>query len=125
MAEIVETPTKTFTAGAAIGQHILVKLSSAKLAVAGTTDVPIGTLLAESFADGDRRAVRLLSSQGTIKCVAAAAIAEGVSVYGKAAGKIDDANINDEIHIGISLEAAAAAGDIIEVMPRGGPIGIT
>lgn len=116
MSQYVETPTKTFTAGAAIGKHILVKLSSSKLAVAGATEQPIGTLEDESFADGDVRAVRLLSAQGTIKCVAGAAVAEAAVVYGIAAGKVDDV-ADSNVRVGIALEAATADGDIIEVLP--------
>ncbi len=117
MSQFVETATKAFTAGAAIGKHILVKISSSKLAVAGLAEQPIGTIEDEAFADLDVRAVRLLSAQGTLKCVAAAAVAEGAVVYGRAAGKVDDVSTSSAVKIGIAMEAAGAANDIIEVMP--------
>lgn len=117
MSQYVETPTKAFTAGAALGKHTLVKLSSSKLAAAGLAEEPIGVLEDESFADGDVRAVRLLSATGTIKCKAANAITEGAVVYGRASGLVDDASGSSAIRIGIALEAATATNDIIEVLP--------
>jgi len=117
MSQYVETPTKAFTAGAAIGKHILVKLDTAKLAVAGLAEQAVGVIEDEAFADGDLRAVRLLSAQGTIKCVAAAAVAEAAVVYGRALGKVDDVSTSSAIRVGVALEAATAAGDIIEVLP--------
>lgn len=117
MSQYVETPTKAFTAGAAIGKHILVKLSSSKLAVAGLADEPIGALEDEAFADLNIRAVRLLSAQGTMKCVAANAVAEGSVVYGRASGKVDDVSTSSAVRIGVALEAATATDDVIEVLP--------
>lgn len=118
MSQYVNTPTKTFTAGAAIGKHILVKISSGKLAVAVLGNEPIGTIEDEAFADLDIRAVRLLSAQGTMKCVASGAFSAGAVVYGRAAGKIDDISATSAIRVGIAMEDAAAAGDIVEVMPN-------
>lgn len=116
MNQYVEGPTKAFTAGAAIGKHILVKLSSGKLAVAGLGDEWLGTLEDESFADGDARSVRLRSAQGTIQCVASGAFSAGAIVYGRAAGKVDDISTTSAIRVGMALEAATAASDIIEVL---------
>ena len=45
---------------------------------------------------------------------AAAAIVQGVAVYGAAGGKIDD--VASGAAIGVALEAAGAADDVIEVM---------
>jgi len=118
MSQFVETPTKTFTAGGAIGQHIRVKLSSGVLAVAGlgATDEPVelGTITEASFASGDVRAVRLRNAQGTAKMVAAGAFSAGAAVYGAAAGKVDD--VVSGAALGIALEAATAANDIVEVL---------
>jgi hypothetical protein len=116
MSQFIDGSLKSFTAGAAIGKHILVKLSSGKLAVAGSTEEPIGSLENESFADGDERAVRLRSCAGTMLCVAAGAIAEGAVVYCKANGKVDDV-VDTDKRVGIALEAVTAANDLIEVMP--------
>jgi hypothetical protein len=118
MSQFVETPTKAFTAGAAIAKYLRVKLSSGKLAVAGAgaSDEPveIGTIEDASFADGDVRPVRLRTAQGTAKMVAAGAVVQGVAVYGAASGKVDD--VASGAAIGVSMEAAAADGDVIEVM---------
>lgn len=116
MSQFVEAPTRTFTAGAAIGKYILVKLSSDKLAVAGLAEEWIGVLENESFADLDKRAVRLRSAQGTMKCVASGAFSSAAVVYGRAAGKVDDISTSSAIRVGIALEAATAAGDIVEVL---------
>lgn len=117
MSQYVDGPSKTFTAGAAIGQDILVKLSSGKLAVAALGDEHIGTLLAESFTDGDERAVRLRSAQGTTKMVASGAFTAGAILYGRALGKVDDISTTSAIRVGTALEAATAANDVIEVLP--------
>lgn len=114
MSQYVETPCRSFTAGAALSLHRRVVLSAGKLAYAGASDVAIGTLEKPSFADGDEVAVRLRNAPGTRKMVAAAAIAAGAYVYGAASGKVDDTG---EVLEGIALEAAGADGDVIEVMP--------
>ena len=116
MSQINETGVKGFTAGAAIWQHILVKLSSDKLAVAALGQEFIGTILQQAFADGDIRSVRLKSAAGTMKCIASGAFSSGAVVYGRAAGKVDDISATSAIRVGIALETAAAAGDVIEVM---------
>ena len=117
MSQFVNTPTKGFTAGAAIGKHILVKLASGKLAVAALGEEFIGTLEDESFADLDIRTVRLKSAEGTIKCVASGAFANGAVVYGRAAGKVDDISTTSAVRVGIAMETVTASGDIVEVMP--------
>lgn len=117
MSQQVDTNTKAFTAGAAIAKNILVKLASGKLAVAGLAEQPIGVTQHETFADGDVVSVELLSRAGTLKCTAAAAVTQGAVVYGRAAGKVDDVSTSSAVKIGVALEAATAAGDIIEVMP--------
>lgn len=115
MSQFVETATKMFTAGAAIAMYLRVKLSAGLLAKAGSTDHELGTLESASFASGDVRAVRLRSAQGTCKMVAAGAITAGNPVYAAANGKID---ASGTVLLGIALEAAAADGDIIEVLRR-------
>src|SRR5262245_9869216 len=117
MSQYVETPTKTFFAGAAIGEFLRVHLAAGKLALSGAADVSIGTMEREAFAADEQVAVRLRSAQGTKKMVASGAIGEGVKVYGAAGGKIGTAaGANLE---GISLEAATADNDVIEVLPLG------
>jgi len=116
MAQYVEAPTKTFTCGAAIAQHLRVKFSSGKMAVAGLTDREIGTMEEASFADLDDRAVRLASAQGTVKMVANAALALGASVFTAAAGKVGP-SLATGYYIGQVVGAAATAdGDVVEVL---------
>lgn len=118
MSQTINESFKTFTAGVAIAKYLRVKISSGKLAVAvaGVTDetLEIGTITEEAFADLDVRTVKLRSGNGTHKMVASAAIAAGVAVFGAAAGKI--ATTASGTAIGVSLEAAGANNDVIEVM---------
>ena len=102
MAEQVDTPTRTFTAGAALAQFLRVNLSSGKLAAAGLGAVELGTITTEAFADLDIRAVELNTKQGTVKMVAAAASTLGAAVYGAAAGKVSS-TVNGHL-IGTALQ---------------------
>lgn len=116
---IVDGNVGSFTAAAAIGKGVLVKLSAA-----GTVDIaalgenPIGVAEEPAFAAGDRIAVRYRSAAGTIKCKASGAFAVGAVVYGRAAGLIDDISTTSAIKIGTALEAATAANDLVEVLPH-------
>jgi len=113
MSQYVDTNVKTLTAGAAIDQYLRVYITSGKLAAAGASTKAVGTLVDESFADGDKVGVRLRTAAGTHKMVASEAITAGNYVYAAASGKVaaDGAFVE-----GIALEAAAADGDVIEVM---------
>lgn len=115
MSQYVETACRAFTAGGAIGQYLRVKTPGA-LALAGASDVAIGTAEESAFASGDVIAVRLANAQGTRKMVAAGAISAGSVVYAAADGQVDDTGT---VIQGRALEAATNAGDIIEVMPLG------
>lgn len=117
MAGYVHTPTRTFQAGAAIAQHLRVKMSSGKLAASGAADDDVGTMEDASFADLDCVAVRLPTAEGTCKMVAAAAITLHAKVYQAAAGKVDDA-VTGKL-VGIALTAATADLDVIEVLRLG------
>lgn len=113
-----DTAIHTFTAGAAIDQFLRVKLTAGKLAVAVLADGPgveLGTLLEESFADGDIRAVRARNAQGSRKMVANAALAVGAKCYTAAAGKVGATGTGAFLE-GIALTASAADGDVIEVL---------
>lgn len=118
MSQIVEVPCKTFTAGAALSKFSRVKLSSGVLVAAGVgaSDdlLEIGVVEDATFASGDIVRVRLRSAQGTTKMIAAAAIGAGVAVYGAASGQISTTASGGAI--GISMEAATAANDVIEVL---------
>lgn len=115
MSQFVETPTRAFTAGAALALFLRVKLTAGKLAAAGSTDHELGTMEKPSFADLDVVAVRLRTAQGTCKMVASEAITAGNAVYAAASGKIA---ASGTVLIGIALEAATANNDVIEVLRR-------
>jgi len=121
MSQFVDGNVKAFTAGAAIGIHVLVKIASGKLAVAGLGDEYIGSMTQASFADGDVVGVRLKSAAGTHKLVAAGAFAQGARVYSRAAGEVDDVSTGAK-GCGIALEAAAAADDVVEVVMDDGEL---
>lgn len=114
MSQLFETPTRPFEAGAAITQHLRVKLTAGKLAAAGIGDDDIGTICDTTFADGDKVSVRLTSAQGTRKMVAAGAVTAGARVYQAASGKVDDLGVGK--CIGIAMEAAGANNDVFEVL---------
>lgn len=119
MASFVDTNTKAFTAGAAIGQYLRVVLSSGKLAAASASQQMLGTLEDASFADLDVRTVRLRTASGTRKMVASEAITAGNPVYAAASGKVA---ADGSVMEGIALEASSNDGDIIEVMTASGGV---
>ncbi|MBL4700446.1 MAG: DUF2190 family protein [Phycisphaeraceae bacterium] len=118
MSAYNDSGLKTFTAGAAIAQHSLVKLAAGVLTVAGVGDRPIGTLEEASGAADQPRTVRLFNCPGTRKMIASGAITLHAVVYLDAAGKIT-ATVGGDI-VGMALGAATADGDIIEVLPLEG-----
>ncbi|MCP4571482.1 MAG: DUF2190 family protein [bacterium] len=113
MAQYVQTPTKTFTAGGAIAKNLRVAFDGTNIAAAGVGDIEIGTTEAPVLAAGPA-AVRLRSAQGTAKMTAAGAIAAGAAVYSAAGGKVND--VASMFRVGIALDAATADGDVIEVL---------
>lgn len=121
MSAYFASPTRPFTAGAALEADRRVKLASGKLAYAGADDVELGTLETASFADGDVRTVNLNTGQGTVRMIAAAAISAGADVYGAANGKVNDTG--GSVYIGVALTAATADGDVIEVLRQKEPGG--
>ena len=117
----VDTGERTFTAGEAIGQYILVKYGSGVITIAAITEEPIG-VTKDLVASGGEVAVWLFNKPGTLICTADAAITSGAVVYGQNAGKVDDDSGSSALRIGLALQAAAADGDEIEVVvkPYGG-----
>lgn len=106
-------------ASAALGQCLRVKHDGTYgLVVAGAYDVELGTLNARHVVSGigtsEYAGVVTPNVPGTVKMVAAGAITQYARVYGAASGKIDDAAAG--VPIGIALEAATAAEDLIEVL---------
>jgi len=113
MSQFVETGTRTFTAAGALGAHLRVKTPGA-LALAGSTDIELGTMAYPCLAAGPAT-VRLRTAQGTAKFVVADAITAGNPVYAASSGKI---SASGTVLIGIALEASTTNGDIIEVLRR-------
>lgn len=118
MAGYIQAPTRTFEAGGAIAQHLLVKLSTGKLAVAGATDDALGTMEDAAYADGDIVAVRLRTAEGTKKMVASKSIALGAKVYQATGGKVTDSSGGGALEQGTAMDAAGADNDVIEVLPK-------
>jgi hypothetical protein len=105
-----------FRAGAAIGQFRLVKLDGStppKLVVTAlATDVPFGTLQQQTLADGD---VVTTVVAGRTKVVASGPIAVGAVLQPASAGRVATHTANNT-RCGRALQAAAADGDIIDVL---------
>jgi hypothetical protein len=110
----VKTGSLTFQATSALAPYLRVKLSASKLVVAGATDNELGTLEERVLAADDYAAVVPKNAEGTVKMVAAGAIAQYASVYGAASGKVDD--VANENFIGMAMTASSADGDYIEVL---------
>lgn len=119
MAQYNEGPTKTFKAAGAIAQYLRVKPSgtAGQVSVAGLADLDIGVADREAFAAGDHISVRLGNASGTCLMVAAGEIAAHAKVYTAANGQVSATGATTSFLRGIALEAAGAAGDVIEVMP--------
>ena len=101
-----------------------VKLVAGVLQVAVANDGPaaeLGTLEERSFAAGDVVAVRAKNVSGTRKMVADAAVVAGAAVFSRAAGKVG-ATSTGAFRVGIALTAAAADGDVIEVLTQPGEV---
>jgi hypothetical protein len=119
-----ESGVLTFSAGAAIAQHLRVKLVAGVLQVAVAADGPgveVGTMEEASFAAGDVVAVKARNHPGTRKMVADAAVAANAQVFSRAGGKVGATSVG-AFRVGIALTAAAADGDIIEVLTNPGEV---
>jgi hypothetical protein len=112
---------KTFIADEVIPAGARVKLVSgntARVQLAGETDGEIGTAILHSgkssYAANTEVGVALLNHPGTRTCRAASAFAAGATVKRAAGGNVDDTGTG--ANFGIALEAATAAGDLVEVL---------
>lgn len=111
------TGEKTYVAGAALAEARRVKLTTGKLAYAGSTDVEVGTLRDPALAADQKVAVILRTAQGTVPMIAAGAIAAHALVYAAANGKVADSGT---VLVGRNCAVAATAdGDVIEVLRIG------
>lgn len=113
MSQYVEGPTRTFAVSSALGQYLRVKVSGGVLALAGSTDVELGTLENPVLTGATYGSVRLRTAQGTVKMVASEAITAGNPVYAAASGKVASSGT---VYCGTAVEAAGANGDVFEVL---------
>jgi len=110
-----EGPTKTFTASGALAIYRRVHLDSngeLEYCSAAHTDC-IGITTRPAFAQGEKIAVWLMTSQGTFPVIAATTFAAYAVLYAAADGKVDDTGT---ILHGIALKAAGAAADQVEAL---------
>lgn len=115
----VNESERSFTASGAIAERTLVKLASDNTVAAAathSTDKPIGVALSNA-ADGDNVTVKLLNGDGTVLVVANGAVVIGTTLFGCDSGKVNDTDPGSAVKVGIALNAAAADGDIIEMIP--------
>jgi len=117
--QVNATPILTFPCSVTLAPYLRVKRDGSNgLAVAGATDIELGTLKNRHIVSGlgasPVAAVVSPNAPGTVKMVAGAAITQWAVVYGAAGGKIDDTPNSNPI--GFALEAATADGDYIEVL---------
>lgn len=107
----------TIKAAGTISIFSLVKLSSAEAVVntATYTDCPVG-VAQEAGVDDDFIAVKCIKDGGTHKVRAAGAITAGADIYAAADGEVQALPVGAGTYrkVGIALEAATAADDIIE-----------
>lgn len=95
-------------------QYLFMKMSADNTVdtCAAITDIAVGVLQNDPSAAGKPATVAVM---GTTKVVAGAAIAVGAAVAPTAAGKAQTA-VGTQYPRGIALEAAAADGDVIEIL---------
>lgn len=117
MSQLTEGNVKTFTAGEALEAYRRVKYSSGTVMYADEGEYSIG-ITEHSCSSGAHVSVRLANAQGTRKVTAAGTFSQGAALYAADDGKVDDAAVGTTI--GTALEAATAAGDVIEMIPHVG-----
>jgi len=116
--EINATPLLTLPRSGALGPYLRVKISGGVPALAGAEEADIGTTCERYLASGLGQTgvatVVTPKAPGTTKMIAAAAFDAFVRLYGAADGKVS-ATPNGNF-IGLSMEAATADGDEVEVL---------
>lgn len=104
-------------------RFLLAKMGSAanRVAVCGSADTPIGVITDEAAAVADIVNVALFgSARSTLRMVAGAVIAQGALLEPASNGRVVTLGAGAGTHhvVGRALEAASAAGDVIEVDPH-------
>lgn len=112
MSQFDDSGYKAVTLTEAVAQYLR---TNAAGELCGITERGIGYATRDG-AIGDTVSVALHSKPGTVKVVAAAAIAADAIVYSAASGKVS-VSASTAFPLGIALEAASADNDVIEIMP--------
>lgn len=111
---------RAYTTGEALAEKRLVKISSSTVVymTATATDIPAG-VTQFAAASGDNVTIKHPHDGGTLEVTAGGAISAGADVYAAANGKVTAVPTagGTYLRVGVALEAAAADGDIIEILP--------
>ena len=115
--EKIDVGTMTFVTTEAIPLGSLVKLDAAgTITIADVTEAAFGTAAEIAYAAGESIGVDLFNKPGTHIGIAAAAITKGAIIYGRNDGEIDDSSADSALRVGVALETATAAGDLIQFL---------
>lgn len=112
MSQFFDVGCRPVTLTEAVGQYLR---TDAAGTLCGITERGIG-VATRAGAIGDVVDVALWSKAGTMKVVAAAAIAQDAICYSAADGEVS-VSASTAFPLGIAMEAAGADGDVIEMMP--------
>jgi len=120
MANEVNGPTISVTLGATVAAvNTLIKMSSAGVGilttgVASEDNTLVGAAM-ETGVSGDVIAVRVFNCVASSKVKMAGAVTKGAGVFTAASG-LGSATATSLTRVGIAMEAATAANDIIQVL---------
>jgi predicted RecA/RadA family phage recombinase len=115
-ATTVKNNTRTFEAGEALDAYLLVKVGSngtVTKATAAASEAKVGFTV-EPAVSGAAASISLSHGGGTSYGIASEALSIGDKVYGDAGGKLAASGGSGDL-VGITLTAATADGDVIEV----------
>ena len=113
-------PSRKFVAGENLASYRVVTgtTDAAVLLADSYTETPVGTTgIDGGVTSGDKVDVLLMNAPGTRLLTAGAAITKGEPVVVTTGGKVITVTGDEEYIFGVALEAAAADGAVIEVLP--------
>ena len=112
--------TPSYVAGEALERYRRVKVHTDGTLMYADADDPGDGVTLYAVASGEVAAIELLASDRTVEIEATEAIGLGVTTYAAADGKVQLLPIAAGTYykIGKALEAAGAAADAIEILPR-------
>ena len=115
-ATTIQNNSRTFVAGEALDAYLLVKVETngtVTKATAASSEAKVGFTIAPA-ASGEAASISLSHGGGTSYGIASEALAIGDKVFGDAGGKLAAAGGAGDL-VGITLTAATADGDVVEV----------